>query len=242
MARAAVQDPEQFQLPLGEHLAELRTRLLWTAAVFAGTTLSSLAFSRRLLELLLRPVPATYFYGPGEALAAHLRVALLIGLPLGWPVLLYQLYAFAKPGLYPLERRALLMLLPVGTILFAAGLAFGYAVMIPTVLLWLRGFASPGVSAAISVTLYTSFVVNSVLPFGFAFQLPLVVGVLSRLGIVTAKGLASSRRWVLLGILVVAALLTPPDVVSQLAMAAPMVVLYEVAVLVARLMRFRAPS
>lgn len=222
-------------MQLTEHLAELRTRLLWIGLALAVSTLASLTLSRRLLEFFLRPIAATYFYGPGEALAAHLRVALLIGVPLAWPVVLYQLYAFAKPGLYLPERRALAVILPIGSVLFVLGLGFGYVAMVPIVLFWLRQFAVPGVSPAISVTLYTSFVVSSILPFGIAFQLPLIVGVLSRLGAVTARGLASSRRWVILGILIVAAFLTPPDIISQLAMTLPMVVLFELAVVVARL-------
>jgi sec-independent protein translocase protein TatC len=195
----------------------------------------SLGLSRRLLDLLLRPVGATYFFAPGEAFSAHLRAALLIGLPLAWPVVLYQLYSFAAPGLYPAERRAALVLLPVGSVLFLAGLGFGYLVMVPTVLLWLGGFATTGVTPAISVTSYTSFVVGSILPFGLAFQLPLVVGLLSRLGVITARSMAKSRRWMLIVMLTLAAILTPPDVVSQLVMTVPMVLLYELSILIARL-------
>ncbi len=239
MGRAVTRNPEEFQQPLGEHLTELRKRLLRTLFAFAVTTALSLTLSAKLLEFLLRPVATTFFYGPAEAFSAHLRVAVLIGLPLGWPVLMYQLYAFARPGLYPSERRALALILPVGSLMFGLGLVFGYAVMVPTVLVWLRRFVVPGVTPAISVTLYTRFVVNSILPFGFAFQLPLAVGVLSRLGVVTPRSLARSRRWVLLAILIAAALLTPPDVVSQLTMTLPMVVLYELSILVARLMRLR---
>ncbi len=233
MSRAA--NPEQYQLSLGQHLLELRARFLRAALAVALTTAASLGLSRRLLELLLRPVPEIFFFAPGEAFAAHLRVAFLIGIPLAWPVVLYQIFAFIAPGLYPAERRGLAIMLPVGTVLFVLGLAFGYLVMIPVVLVWLRGFATGGVTAAISLSTYTGFVTRALLPFGITFQLPLVVGVLSRIGMVTAGSMAGARRWVYLGIVVAAALLTPPDVVSQILMALPMVVLYELSIVIARL-------
>jgi len=227
--------PEEYQLPLGEHLTELRLRLIRVLAAVGVATVVSLGLSRALLAILLRPVEATYFFAPGEAFAAHLRTALLIGLPLAWPVVLFQIYAFASPGLYPAERRAVKLLLPVGSILFVAGLAFGYVVMVPTVLLWLGRFATTSITPTISVSAYTSFVVGSIIPFGIAFQLPLAVGVLSRLGVVTARGMAGARRWMLLGMLTAAAILTPPDVVSQLVMTLPMIVLYELSIIIARI-------
>jgi sec-independent protein translocase protein TatC len=227
--------PEEYQLPLADHLIELRRRLVRVLVAIGAATVVSLGLSRVLLAILLRPVEATYFFAPGEAFAAHLRTALLIGLPLAWPVVLYQLYAFASPGLYPAERRAVRLLLPVGSVLFVAGLAFGYIVMVPTVLLWLGRFATTNITPTISVSAYTSFVVGSIIPFGIAFQLPLAVGVLSRLGVITARGMAGARRWMLLGMLTVAAILTPPDVVSQLVMTLPMVVLYELSIIIARI-------
>jgi sec-independent protein translocase protein TatC len=128
----------------------------------------------------------------------------------------------------------------VGSVLFLAGLGFGYLVMVPTVLLWLGGFATTGVTPAISVTSYTSFLVSSIVPFGLAFQLPLAVGILSRLGVVNAKAMAKARRWMLIIMLTVAAVLTPPDVVSQLVMTVPMVLLYELSILIARIVGRRA--
>lgn len=239
MSRTAA-DPEEFQQSLGEHLIELRARFLRAGAALTVTTVASLGWSRALLGLLLRPVAETFFFAPGEAFAAHLRIAFMIGLPLAWPVVLYQAYAFVSPGLYRTERRALALVLPAGTLLFVLGLAFGYLMMIPVVLAWLRGFAAGGVTAAISVSMYTSFVVSAVVPFGVVFQLPLAVAVFSRLGLVTASSLSGARRWVYVGMAVVAALLTPPDVVSQLLMALPMSLLYELSILVARVAAPRA--
>jgi sec-independent protein translocase protein TatC len=226
--------PEEYQQSLGEHLVELRARFLRAGAALTVTTVASLGWSRYLLSFLLRPVPETFFFSPGEAFAAHLRIAFMIGLPLAWPFVLYQAYSFVAPGLYRGERRALAFLLPLGTLLFVLGLGFGYLVMIPVVLIWLRGFAAGGITAAISVSLYTSFVVNSVVPFGVVFQLPLVASVLSRLGVISAGSMARARRWVYLGMVVLAALLTPPDVVSQALMAFPMILLYELSILIAR--------
>jgi sec-independent protein translocase protein TatC len=227
-------DPESRQLPLREHFAELRARFLRSLLALGLATAAGLGYSGRLLGFLLRPVTATYFFAPGEAFAAHLRVAFVVGWPLAWPVILYQAFAFASPGLYPHERRWLLWLLPVGTVLFAGGIAFGYLAMLPVVLVWLTRFASEGITPALSVSTYTAFAVRTMVPFGLTFQLPLVVAVLARAGVVTVRGLAGARRWVILGIVVLAALLTPPDVVSQVLMAVPMVVLFEISVVIAR--------
>lgn len=239
MSRAG--HPEEYQQSLGEHLVELRARFLRSGAALTVTTVASLGWSRSLLALILRPVPETFFFAPGEAFAAHLRIAFMIGLPMAWPFVLYQVFAFTSPGLYPGERKALAALLPLGTLLFVIGLAFGYLVMIPVVLVWLRGFEAGGITAAISVSLFTSFVVNAILPFGVVFQLPLVAAVLSRLGVINARGMSLARRWVYLGMITAAALLTPPDVISQALMALPMALLYELSILIARITAPRLP-
>lgn len=235
MRQARHEDPESLQLPLGEHVFELRARLLRSFLAFALAAAAGLGFSRRLLDLLLRPLDVTYFFAPGEAFMAHLHVAFIAAGPLAWPVVLYQAFSFAAPGLYPGERRALLWILPLGTVLFAAGVAFGYAAMLPLVLAWLARFAGSGLTPAIDIAVYTRFAVRTMLPFGLTFQLPLVVAVLSRAGVVTPSGLSAARRWVVVAVFAIAALLTPPDVVSQLLMAGPMIVLYEVSIVVARL-------
>lgn len=201
---------------------------------FAAGAALGLAFSRQLLDLLLQPVGTTFFYAPAEAFTAHLRVAFIAAGPISWPVVLYQLFSFIAPGLYPSERRVLIWLLPAGTLLFVFGVVFGYLTMLPLVLMWLSRFASGSVTPAIDVAIYTSFALRTMLPLGLIFQLPLAVAVLSRAGVVTARGLAGARRPVVLAAVVAAAVLTPPDVVSQLLMAGPIVVLYEVSVIIAR--------
>lgn len=230
-------DPESLQLSLSEHLSELRTRLLRALLALGAGAAIGLAFSRRLLDILLWPAGTTYFYAPAEAFAAHLRVAFIAAAPLSWPVVLYQAFAFIAPGLYPNERRLLIWLLPLGSALFAAGVLFGYLTMLPFVLAWLGRFAASGVTPAIDISIYTGFALRTMLPLGLTFQLPLVVALLSRAGVVTAGGLARSRRWVVLAAAAASAVLTPPDVVSQLLMAGPVVLLYELSILIARFAR-----
>ena len=232
---AATFDPEAKQSGLGEHFAELKRRLLLVALALSVFTIAGIVYSKSLMSLVLSTSLETYFFTPSEAFAAHVRVALLVGLTLSWPVILVQAYLFAAPGLYPTERRTLLWIVPSGMVLFVAGGAFGYFVAVPVVGRWLGAWAREGVSAAIAVSSYVGFVTRLILVSSLSFQMPLVALVLSALEIVSAAGLARQRRWVILIIFVLAAIITPPDVISQLIVAGPMWLLYEISVLLARL-------
>ena len=235
MPAKAVTDPEAYQLELGQHLLELKRRITQIILVFVPVTVIGLVNAKPLVSMLLRNSPPIYFFAPGEAFSAHLRVAVLLGLTAAWPLILLQAYRFAAPGLYPNERRALLWILPAGLLLFAAGGLFGYVVAVPVLQLWLGRWASDTVQATVSVALYVAFLTRIVLASALAWQLPLVSVVLTSLGLVSARAMAAHRRWVLLGIVAGSALLTPPDPVSQLMVAGPAVILYEISVQLARL-------
>lgn len=217
-----------------EHLEELRARILLTLIPWLVLTALAFPFADDILAWLARPVGRLYVTAPSEALLTQLRLAVYAGAVLASPVALYQAAAFVLPGLTPSERRLLLLTLPPMLLLFLLGVAFGYLVALPLMLRFLMGFAREPLVQLISAQGYLSFVLGTVVPFGVAFELPLLVLALVRLGLVDAAALARWRKVAVLAILVVAAVFSPPDVVSQLVLAAPMLLLYEASVWVAR--------
>ncbi|HEY8450599.1 MAG TPA: twin-arginine translocase subunit TatC [Bacillota bacterium] len=222
------------RMPLTEHLEELRRRLL--IVLVPWVVLVGVAFTQAdaLLGLLARPAGTLVTLSPAEAFLTSLRLAAYVGTAAVSPLALYQAIAFVVPGLEPHERRLLLTVVPFAAVLFVGGVAFGYLLVLPLAWRFLLGFAPANITPMISLGRYLSFVAGLTLPFGVVFELPVVVFLLARLGIVSAAFLRAQRKYALLLILVVAAVLTPPDVISQLLMAAPLYVLYEVSIWIAR--------
>ena len=220
-------------MPLTEHLEELRYRLL--AAGIPWLLLVGVAFTQAgvLLDLIQPPKGTLVILAPAEGFLTHLRIAVYVGTAAAVPFFAYHALAFVMPGLEPGERRLLMTLVPVAVVLFAAGVAFGFAAVLPFALRFFLGFAGEGLEPMISVGRYVSFVAGVTLPFGLVFQLPVVIYALARVGLITGDGLRRNRRYAVLAILTVAAVLTPPDVVSQILMAIPMYGLYEVSIWVA---------
>lgn len=215
-----------------EHLEELRLRLVTALLAWAVGTLAALPFADDLLAALARPLPGLYVTSPAEAFVTHLRLAVYAGAVLAAPVALYQAIAFVLPALTPGERRVLLWSLPGTAALFVLGAGFGYAVVLPLLVRFLLGFATGPLRPLITAGNYLSFVAGAVLPFGLAFQLPAVVLLLGRLGLVTAAGLARWRRHAVVAALAAGAALTPTtDAVSQLLLAGPLWLLYEASTL-----------
>lgn len=226
-----------------EHLEELRRRLLWVVLSLAAASAVGWFLSPRILAVLLQPAHRAGVHlitlAPGELFLAYIKVALLTGLLLTLPVLLYQVAAFAWPGLEPSERRALLLLLPVGMVLFLGGAAFAYTVMLGYLFQFFFGFQAPGVTPNLSVAGYLAFVINLLLPFGFVFQLPVLLAVLAKLDLVSAEFLARNRKFAILIIFIVAAVLTPPDPLSQVIMAVPLMGLYELSLIIVKVLTRR---
>lgn len=217
-------------MSLQDHLDELRRRIVivvsaWIVLVFAG-----FYFAGPLLEIMTEPVDGLAILSPGEGFLTHLRLAVIAATALTSPLLLYHGSAFVRPALSPAEGRSLFIFLPLSLVLFLLGGAFGYFIVRPYVLTFFLSFAGPDLEAVISVGNYVSFVLNMVLPFGVVFQLPAVVFVLARVGVLTPALLRRVRKYAVLGILVAAGLVTPPDIVSQIMLAIPMMVLYEVSI------------
>ncbi|MBC7106050.1 MAG: twin-arginine translocase subunit TatC [Firmicutes bacterium] len=227
-------------MPLRAHLAALRRVVLVSGAAVALCALAVfLGLSDYLLEVLLRPlrllnVPVITI-GVGEAFMARVRVSLLGGLILGFPVVAWQLGGYLWPALRGPERRLALALFPAAAVLFAGGAAFSYGVVLPLALRFLLA-AAGDFHPMIALRDYVSFADALLLPGGLAFEAPLVLYLLARLNLVGAAGLKRRRRYVYLGVFILAALLTPgTDVLSQVAVAVPTVVLYEAGVVLAGL-------
>jgi len=228
-----------------EHLEELRRRLLLSfAALGAGTALGFL-FVDEVLDLLIRmmQVRQVVFFAPAEALFVRIKIAVLLGVFIGLPVILYQLWMFIAVGLTQTERRVVMMLLPPSIVLFLLGAAFGLFVIMPIGIRVLLSYATETLQPMLAVGPTLSFMLAFVLAFGFVFQVPIVIVFLARMGIVSPASLAGTRRYAILLIVILAAVLTPgTDVISQLLMAVPTYVLYELSIWLARLVAPRPSS
>ncbi len=250
-AKAAVSGPSELpppgpgQMPLFDHLRELRVRILRALlAVLAGFFICYFfagqiqkALEAPLLEVLreLPGVSGKFVYtGMAEAFLVELKVALVAGFFLAAPFVFYQFWAFAAPGLYPQERRLIIPLALFTGLFFVAGASFGYFVVFPPAFKFFMSFNSESVQAMPRLAEYFGFCIQLLFAFGLVFELPLLAFFLARFGVITASMLRKFRGYALIGAFVLGALLTPPDVVSQLLMAGPLIVLYEISILVVK--------
>ena len=227
---------------LMEHLLELRTRLLRALAGLVAVLLVLLPFANKLYAWLAAPLLDKLPTG-GQLIAVQvaspfftpLKLAFFVALVLSAPWLLYQAWAFVAPGLYQREKRLAMPLLASAVVLFYAGCAFAYFVVLPAVFGFLTAIKPEGVAMMTDINAYLDFVLVIFLAFGASFQLPVALVILVALGWVTPEQLRAGRGYAIVGIFVLAALITPPDVVSQLLLAIPMCLLYEAGILASRL-------
>ncbi|MBN1486761.1 MAG: twin-arginine translocase subunit TatC [Anaerolineae bacterium] len=226
------------QMSILSHIAELRRRLIIALIIWIVTTVAAAFITDLVVAWLVAPLPegSVIVLGPTEAPIVYFRVALVIGFLLALPFILYQLYAFVRPGLQPHERRVFLLGIPVVLILFVLGMAFTFQVLIPVSLPVLMGFLGQVVSPTYSLQNYLSFVTTMVLWMGVLFQTPLVIYVIALLGFVNSKQLAHVRRVVIFIAAIFAAVVTPTtDPVTMLLVMGPFILLYEVGILLARI-------
>jgi len=218
-----------------EHLDELRGVLVQSILVFVVTSIVISAFSGRVLDLLVTDIPVDKlnFFSPSEAFMARLKISFVLGAMVSFPFILYKVWRFVSPGLFSNERSRVYPLVVASSILFYAGVIFCYLVLIPIVMKFLLGFGTERLSPLISVSAYFAFVSRLCFTFGLVFQLPIVVLVLSLLGIVTPQLLLGQWKWATVIIFTISAILTPPDPASQVLMAFPVLFLYIGSVLVA---------
>ena len=231
------------EMTLTEHLAELRKRLINSfIAIFIGFAISY-HFSEDifwvLMEPLLKVLPPKdgkmVFLTLTEPFITYLKVAFVTGLFLASPVIFWEIWKFIAPGLYPHERKYVIPFVISASISFIGGAFFGYFIVFPFAFKFLISFANQDITASLSMAKYFSFTTKMLIAFGLIFELPLITLFLSRLGIVTADMLKQWRKYAIVIIFIVSAILTPPDVMSQLLMAVPLIILYEISVIIARI-------
>ena len=230
--------------PFLSHLEELRKRLITCAIAVGVGFVISYIFAERLFQILVTPLTRIMpegdrliFTNLPEMFLTYLKTAFVCGILLTAPVLFHQLWMFIAPGLYQHEKKLAIPFVVFSTILFVGGALFGYFVVFPFGFKFFLGFANEYIQALPSVKQYFSFAIKLLFAFGIVFELPVVAFFLSKMGIVTPEFLKKKRKYALLLTFVTAAILTPPDVITQLMMAGPLILLYEIGIFVARLAR-----
>ncbi len=225
-------------MTLVDHLTELRTRLFIViiSVVVAGGV--CYLFIEEIVRLVLAPAGTVEFVylAPPELFLAYLRLSFVLGFLITLPVTLFQIWLFVRPALERSEKRAGRFVLLGGTFFFAAGAFFAYRVILPITLRFFLQYASPAVQPLFSFGGYVGFVLSIVFAFGLAFEMPIVIVIFAKIGLVTPSALRAARKWVYVVIMVLSALLTPPDVVSQVLLAGPMIGLFELSVLAASIL------
>jgi len=225
-------------LTIIEHLEELRGRLMKSAIALTVTTLFSFIFAKQFLQLLVAPMGETppVSSSPTTTIVVFTKVALISGVALAMPVLVYQLISFIAPGLKPQEKRYLYFVLPGATISFVAGVAFAYFVMLPAAIPFLKGFLSDLIHPNWFIDKYISFITSLLFWVGLSFETPLLIFFLAKLGIVTPAVLSRNRKYAILVIAVLAAIITPtPDPFNMILVMGPLILLYEIGILLAKL-------
>lgn len=232
---------EEGKLPFTGHLDELRKRLINCFIAIGIGFVASYAFKDKLFSILVHPLVSVMeagdtliFTGLPEAFFTYLKVALLSGIMLAAPVIIYQFWMFVAPGLYKKERRMLIPIVFLSSVFFIGGSLFGYFVVFPWGFKFFLGFATETIRPLPSMKEYLSFSAKLLLAFGLVFELPLVLTFLARIGIVSVDFLKKNRKYALLIFFAGAAILTPPDVVTQIMMALPLMLLYEISIIGAK--------
>jgi sec-independent protein translocase protein TatC len=226
-------------MSLTEHLEELRKRLIISVIGFIVTFAAGFFLAKPMIVFLQHTKAAKgiemNYFRVTDPFNLYMQMAFVIGIILVSPLILYQLWAFVSPGLYKNERRVTLSYIPIMILLFLAGVAFSFFVLFPYVLHFMATLsASLNIKSVIGINEYFHFLLQLTIPFGLVFELPVLVMFLTRLGIITPFFLSKIRKYAYFVLLIVAGLITPPDVMSQIIVMIPLVILYELSVMISR--------
>ncbi|MBM6760276.1 twin-arginine translocase subunit TatC [Megamonas hypermegale] len=217
------------------HLTELRKRLIRSLIAIGVGSCIAYYFIEDIMHLLTGPAGKLYYMQPAEAFFTYIKVAIFVGFLIALPVVLYQIWRFVLPALIGMERYLLSVIVPVSLILFLAGIAFSFFLVLPAAVKFLVGFSTQELQPMFSIKQYFDFVIAFLLPFGFIFELPLAIILLAKVGIVSSKFLAKQQRIVIFLTFVIGAVISPtPDIFSQCMIAIPMILLYEISYVIVR--------
>src|SRR4029077_18034960 len=227
-------------MPFLEHLGELRTRIVRALIALLVGTLIGLPFSQYLVDWLARPITklgyGLVFTAAAEAFWVQMKVGLIAGIFISAPGILWQGWGFVAPGLHTHEKKYAAPFVIIGSLLFLIGGAFSIFVVTPYAISFLLSYPRPGLKPMITIENHIDFLLKFTLAFGAVFELPLLITLASRMGLVTAKMLAQNRKYAILGAFIIGAVLTPtPDAFNQTLMAGPLIILYEVGIVCARI-------
>jgi sec-independent protein translocase protein TatC len=233
--------------PFIEHLLELRKRLMVASIVIVLGMSTAYLFKEDIFSFLILPLtsithaPQTFiFTAVQELFFTYLKMSFFCGLFLGLPIILWEIWAFISPGLYKNERRVIGPFIAATPILFYIGGAFMYFAVAPLVMGFFLAFQTESITALPSVKEYLNFLIKMLFAFGLAFELPVLLLLLMKFGVVSLDAVKSFRRYAIVFIFIVAALLTPPDPMSQFILALPLIVLYELSIVLAKFMRIKS--
>ncbi len=221
-------------MSLTAHLAELRSRIIKSLLSIVAGSCITYFFLDEITNFLTQPVGKLYYMQPGEAFFTYLKIDIVAGFLIALPVVFFHVWRFFLPALTQSERAVLGLIVPTSVILFFAGLAFSFFLILPTALKFFMGFSSDNLQTMFSFQNYFDFVIMFVLPFGFVFQMPLIITVLGKLGILTSEFLGKYRRIIFFLSFIIGALVTSPDVFTQVAVAIPVMFLYEAGYLIVK--------
>ena len=225
-----------------DHLEELRGRIIKSLISIILFSIVAYVFSERVLEFITDPIPEVYFMAPTEAFSTRIKISLIAGIIISVPVIFYHVWKFIAPGLFQKEIRMVVPFVLASTIFFLIGAVFCFFMVVPLSIKFLLGFGTEKLKPMIQIRDYVSFVSYLILAFGAVFELPVISYFLGKIGVIGPQTLRKGRKYAVTAILILAAVITPPDIFSQFMLAGPLYFLYEVSIIVVKITGKKKPA